>query len=195
MWYPSSSKWEYKKVGAASLTVIGDHYARALYGAAVVEKDLARVDQDLHRLTHLLRMQGDLLSFLENPLFKNEQPDVLMAIGEELEFSQTFKNFLQIIILEGRAGALLTISRRFQDIMTANSDHMTANVKVADGLSDKEQKDLMVLLSKKFNKNVTLDVTTDPSLLGGMTIFVGSQMIDYSTRSKLEQFRLYMKGQ
>jgi F-type H+-transporting ATPase subunit delta len=41
---------------------------------------------------------------------------------------------------------------------------------------------------------VEVDVTVDPSLIGGLIVKVGSQMIDNSLRSKLQRLQLAMKG-
>jgi F-type H+-transporting ATPase subunit delta len=39
-----------------------------------------------------------------------------------------------------------------------------------------------------------VDIRVDPALLGGMTVKVGSRMVDASLKSRLQRLRLAMKG-
>jgi F-type H+-transporting ATPase subunit delta len=42
--------------------------------------------------------------------------------------------------------------------------------------------------------NVSVDASVDESLLGGLIVKVGSQMVDSSLKTKLNQLRFSMKG-
>ena len=43
-------------------------------------------------------------------------------------------------------------------------------------------------------REVTLESRVDPSLIGGLTVRVGSRMLDNSLRTKLQNLELAMKG-
>ena len=47
--------------------------------------------------------------------------------------------------------------------------------------------------SSKIGKTVTLDQHVDPSLIGGLIVKVGSQMIDSSLKTKLTAMKIAMK--
>ena len=44
-----------------------------------------------------------------------------------------------------------------------------------------------------FRSEVDLDVKVDPSIIGGLTVKLGSRMVDGSLRTKLNAIRLAMK--
>jgi F-type H+-transporting ATPase subunit delta len=43
-------------------------------------------------------------------------------------------------------------------------------------------------------RDVALETRVDPSLIGGLTVRVGSRMLDNSLRTKLQNLELAMKG-
>jgi F-type H+-transporting ATPase subunit delta len=61
-------------------------------------------------------------------------------------------------------------------------------------MSDKNLEALKdALKSKTAGKNIDLDVKIDPSIIGGLIVKVGSQMVDSSLRTKLNSIKLAMK--
>ena len=68
-----------------------------------------------------------------------------------------------------------------------------AQVISAQQLSDEEQAQLSDTLRSRVGKTVTLNTSVDESLIGGLVVKVGSQMIDTSIRSKLAALRNTMK--
>ena len=63
----------------------------------------------------------------------------------------------------------------------------------ATALSDAQTKKLADTLKKKIGKTVTLNKSVDPSLIGGLVVKVGSQMIDSSLKTKLSAMKIAMK--
>jgi F-type H+-transporting ATPase subunit delta len=49
-------------------------------------------------------------------------------------------------------------------------------------------------LAQAMGQEVQLESTVDESLIGGMVIRVGSRMVDYSLRTKLQNLKVAMKG-
>ena len=61
-------------------------------------------------------------------------------------------------------------------------------------LDDTQIAALKAKLAKRAGRDVTLDVKVDPSLLGGIVVKLGSQMIDASIKTKLNTLANAMKG-
>jgi F-type H+-transporting ATPase subunit delta len=49
-------------------------------------------------------------------------------------------------------------------------------------------------LKQAVGTDVAVDAKVDTGLLGGLIVKIGSQMVDSSLRTKLQQLRLAMKG-
>ena len=68
-----------------------------------------------------------------------------------------------------------------------------ADVTSATPLSAAQVKTLADTLKAKIGKSVTLSQHVDPSLIGGLVVKVGSQMIDSSLKTKLAAMKIAMK--
>ena len=70
---------------------------------------------------------------------------------------------------------------------------MSADVVAAQKLDKTQLDDLKKALKKSLGKDVALNVRVDPSILGGLTVKVGSKMIDTSLRTKLNSLKIALK--
>ena len=84
--------------------------------------------------------------------------------------------------------------RAFRALVARHKGEVTAQVTVAEKLSDKHLEALKsALKSVTGGKDVDLDVKIDPAIIGGLIVKVGSRMIDSSLRTKLNALKLAMK--
>ena len=70
---------------------------------------------------------------------------------------------------------------------------MTAEVTVAEGLNDARMAEIRDALKQVTGKDVKVDVTVDPSIIGGLKVKLGSRMVDASLRTKLNSIKIAMK--
>ena len=70
---------------------------------------------------------------------------------------------------------------------------MTAAVTSAPALSAEQETELKAALKGVTGKDVSISVTVDPSLLGGLIVKIGSRQIDTSLRTKLSTLKLALK--
>jgi F-type H+-transporting ATPase subunit delta len=71
---------------------------------------------------------------------------------------------------------------------------MTVDVRVLMPLTGGHAKEMRATLSEATGKDIQLEVTTDPGILGGMVVTMGSVMIDYSVRNHLNRLKASMRG-
>ena len=64
----------------------------------------------------------------------------------------------------------------------------------AHPLTDDQLAALKTNLKQRLDRDVVVDLSVDPAILGGLVVKVGSQMIDGSIRTKLNNLALAMKG-
>jgi F-type H+-transporting ATPase subunit delta len=70
----------------------------------------------------------------------------------------------------------------------------TAEVTTAHALDDDQVAALKANLSNRVGGKVAVDLNVDPAILGGLVVKIGSQMIDGSIRTKLNNLAHAMKG-
>ena len=66
-------------------------------------------------------------------------------------------------------------------------------VTVAEQLNDARMNEIRDALKAVTGKDVKLDLTVDPSIIGGLKVKVGSRMVDASLRTKLNSIKFAMK--
>ena len=70
--------------------------------------------------------------------------------------------------------------------MVEVEERTVASVISARELSERQSETLAALLSRKLHKPVELDLKTDPSLLGGLLIYVEGNLIDHTIKKHMQ---------
>ena len=173
---------------------VAERYASALFELAESEKKTKAVEKDLGRIDALLKGSDDLMRLVRSPAFSAE--DQVAAIGKVLEKAKItglVANFVNVVAGNRRLFVLPDMLRAFRQILADARGEATAEVTVAHKLTADQTKQLKATLKGVVGKDVALDVTVDPSLLGGMIVKVGSRQIDTSLKTKLSSLKLALK--
>lgn len=70
-----------------------------------------------------------------------------------------------------------------------------ATVRTAVPLRDAEQQALQKLLERLFRRPLELDIEITPSIIGGVWVRIGDEVIDGSVRGRLEALRHHLRTQ
>jgi len=81
----------------------------------------------------------------------------------------------------------------FRKLAADHRGEVTAQVTVAKELTAAQTKDLKATLKSVVGKDVAINATIDPSILGGMIVKVGSKQIDTSIKTRLSSLKLALK--
>ena len=84
--------------------------------------------------------------------------------------------------------------RAFRQLAAAHRGETSAEVTSAHPLSDDQVAALKQQLRTRLGRDVAIDLSVDPSLLGGLVVRIGSQMIDSSIKTRLNSLAHAMKG-
>jgi len=74
----------------------------------------------------------------------------------------------------------------FSRLIANEVDRQRAQVESASALAPATQTELQASLSKKYGRQLTLDFSVNPELLGGIRVKVGSDVWDGSVKARLE---------
>jgi len=102
-------------------------------------------------------------------------------------------NFLRVLTANRRLFAVTDAIRAFRALVAKFRDEATADVTVAEKLSDRNLDALKAALKSVTGKDVALNVNVDPSIIGGLVVKLGSRMVDSSLRTKLNSIKNAMK--
>jgi F-type H+-transporting ATPase subunit delta len=192
------------KVKATSVPVAGEdpiisgmagRYANALFELALDNKAVDAVKKDLDRFDALVADSADLNRLVRSPVFgADEQLKALSAILTKAGIAGLAANFLRVITTNRRLFAVHDMIRGYRALVARYKGEVTAQVTVAEKLSDKNMDALKgALKSVTGGKDIDLDVVVDPAIIGGLVVKVGSRMVDSSLRTKLNSIKLAMK--
>src|SRR6266849_1858950 len=92
-----------------------------------------------------------------------------------------------------RLFAVSDVIRAFRALVAKFKGEATADVTVAETLSDKNLDALKTALKSVTGKDVALNVKIDPSITGGLVVKLGSRMVATSLRPKLNSLQHAMK--
>ena len=93
-----------------------------------------------------------------------------------------------------RLGEVSSVARAFAQLAASHRGEVTAEVTSAHALTAAQSKALAAQLKARVGTDVAVHHKIDPSILGGLTVKIGSQMIDSSIKTRLNTLAAAMKG-
>ena len=169
-------------------------YAQALFDIAQGDKSLDVVEQGLVSISNLASESADFSRFLRSPVISAEaKSGAVAAILGKAQVNPTVANFVRVVAANGRLFALPQIINSFRDLAAKERGEVSADVTSAVPLTKAQLASLATTLKARIGKTVTLNEHVDPSLIGGLQVKVGSQMIDSSLKTKLAAMKIAMK--
>lgn len=170
-------------------------YAKALYDLANEQKAGAGVGKELAALHQMVEESPDLRTVFNSPTFSaDDQLAAVEGLGARGGFSAVAMNFLRVLVKNRRLAHLQPIAKAYEALMAGDKGEITAEVTSAEPLSAKHVADLTAALKASLGRDITLSTRVDPAILGGLVIKAGSQMIDNSLKTKLDNLKIVMKG-
>jgi F-type H+-transporting ATPase subunit delta len=104
-------------------------------------------------------------------------------------WSDVAKNFLRVLIENGRLVALPEIAAQYRSLRNAQTGTADAVVYSAFPIEQAELSELSVLLEKRFARKLNLTIQLQPELIGGIRVAVGDEVLDTSVKARLEQMK------
>lgn len=169
-------------------------YATAAFDLARDEGAIEPVSQDLSRFAVLIEDNEDMRRLVRSPAFSSDdQTRAVTAVLAKIGIGGLAANFIRLAAQNRRLFAIADMIRAYNALAAKARGETTADVTVAQPLSGEHLDVLKAALKGSTGKNVALNVKVDPSLIGGLTVKIGSKLIDASLKTKLQSIKLAMK--
>jgi F-type H+-transporting ATPase subunit delta len=165
-------------------------YARALFALAREENRVDAVRDELDGLAELLAGHAELQQALFRPLYPAaERRAVLHAVCQRSDASDTVRRFCAYLVEQRRLVDFDAIREEFVRLADEAAGRSKAHVVAANPLREDQRERLRRALTARMGKQVALELSVDPSLLGGAIATVGGLVFDGSLRTQLRQLR------
>ena len=178
----------------AHLPGMAGRYATALFELALEANAVDAVRADLDRFCALLDESADLTRLVRSPVFTaDEQVRGLRTVLERIALAGLAAQFLLAVAANRRLFAVRDMIRDFRELVARHKGEITAQVMLAQPPREEHLAAIKEALAAVTRKNVQVNVTIDPSLIGGLIVKLGSRMVDTSLRTKLQMIKHAMK--
>ena len=140
-------------------------------------------------LDQILQNNKSLLQFLKAPHITDQDKIALVRRAFTGQLEPLFVEFILVLVAKYRIRFLHDIITAFRALVAEAKGLVVAQVMTAVPLADDQRRALIARLQARTGQTVELDEKVDKTLLGGMIIILGDQIIDGSVRHKLSLLR------
>ncbi len=173
---------------------IAMRYATAVFELAKESNSLDALETDVDALDGALTESTDLRSLITSPVYSRDQvTTAITAVAKKMKLSQNMTGALGLMASKRRLFALPQVITSLRELIAEEKGEVTAEVTSANALTKSQEAELAKTLKARVGKEIKLKLTVDESLIGGLVIKVGSQMIDSSIRAQLAALKNSMK--
>ena len=164
-------------------------YALALYEVAKEKDKVDEYINDLREICDLIENNKDFYEVVKHPQIstKNKKRTFINIFKGKID--EELLSFLLILIEKDRILYLREKLNEMEKIDLERKNILSAVVKTAVPLLESEISNLQVKLEKQYNKKIIMTTEIDKSLLGGVYVRVGNDVIDGTIKSKLEEMK------
>jgi F-type H+-transporting ATPase subunit delta len=177
---------------AESIT-IARPYAQAVFRLARESKSLKAWSDRLQRLAAIAQ-DAEMTKVVGNPKFSASQVANLFVSLSGEPGNQELTSFIGILAENERLDVLTQIQEIYEQLKSKDEGVKEAVISSAFPLNDAQLKNLMSQLESHFSSKLQPLVEVDATLIGGIKVAVGDQVLDASVRGKLDAMATALKN-
>lgn len=153
-------------------------YALALYQLASEQNKVDEIISQFKQVCDLLDENKKLKEIIEHPqISSKEKKDIIKKVFND-NIDKDLLGFLDLLIDKDRIEGLRAKFEQVEEVMLEKSNKIKATVKSCIKLSDEQRKLLIEKLENKYKKTIILEETIDTSIIGGIYLKIGNDVID-----------------
>ena len=174
---------------------LAGRYASALFDFARDQRQIDAVGDCLDALNQALLDSRDFAELIASPVVsRKEAGKAFAALAPQLGLDPLTASFLGVLARNGRKNELRAVIRAYRRLAAEHRGEITAEIVTARPLNDDQLGALRAQLRARAGREVSIEATVEPNILGGLVVKLGSQRIDASIRTKLNRLASAMKG-
>lgn len=185
------SRWSDDRDLAEALEEIA---TTAVLGAAEARGELLRVEDDLFRLGRILAGERELRVALASDQLPAERRTALADQLLDGQVAQESQVLVRRTVGALRQRSVTSRLSRIAELAAARRRRVVASVLAAAPLTQEQVDRLTTILSRIYSTEVHVNVGIDPSIVGGLRIQVGAEVVDATVLSKLAEARRRIAG-
>ncbi len=157
------------------------------------DRDADRLADELFAVHQMIEDNPELRGALSDPVrSQDDKRELVRGLLAERALPATV-----VLAEQALSGSYRTVGvalEEYQGVAASVRDERVAEVRVAQPLDSEEEQRLERALSQQYGRDVHLNVIVDPTLIGGMRVEIGDDVIDGSVAARLDQARRKLAG-
>ena len=176
-------------------STVAERYAIALLDIGIEKGIFENLATELNRIVDLFNQSSDLHRVFTHPRFNADaRKKVLGKLLERLSVCPTIRNFTFLLVDRNRILSLPAILESYQSLVDRHLGRVRAEVVVARKLNPVDEQRLVKALKALSNRDVLIEETVDPSILGGLIARVGGRVYDGSLKTRLASIGSHLRS-
>lgn len=167
-------------------------YALAIYKVGEEKGKVEEYLQDLREICDLISTNQEFYEVIKHPQISTSKKKKTFISIFKGNIDEELLSFLLILIEKDRILYLREKLDQMEKIHLERKNTLLAQVKSVVPLSEEQSKALTGKLEKKYDKKIILEYEIDKSIIGGLYVRVGNDVIDGSVKSKLDEMKTLM---
>ena len=165
-------------------------YARALRDIGREDRQVRRVLSEVEEFARLLDLSPELRELLEaGHVNRRDKQVVLDGVFAKAGFLPSVKSFLSLLVEKGRVNILLPILGELRRMVEELEGIERVEVSVPMPMTATQKDMLKTVLERRTGKQVVVEESVDPAVLGGFVVRMGSTVYDGSVATQIRQIR------
>jgi F-type H+-transporting ATPase subunit delta len=168
--------------------------AQAAFIVAQDNGTLDSVEDELFRFGRAVDGSADLQMALTSPSLPAQEKVGIVTRLLDGRSTPVTRQILEHVIVALRGRRLDAAITAMVNLAAAQRDRVVAEVRVASALTPEQESRLALQLARIAGREVRMNVVISPSVLGGMSIRIGDELIDGTIATRLEQAQRALVG-
>jgi F-type H+-transporting ATPase subunit delta len=164
-------------------------YALALYEVGEERGKAEDYLKELEEISSIIETNEDFLEIIKHPHLSTSKKQEMFENIFKGKVDDDILSFLLILIEKARLLSLKEILNEMKKIHLDRNRTVIVHIKTVVPLNDEERAELTTKLQNKYSRKVILNEEIDASIIGGVYVRVGNDIIDGTIRSKFEDIR------
>jgi len=161
----------------------------AMVLAAEADDGLDELEDGLFRFGRVVAANPDLRAALANPLLPERGKRELLRTLLEGKVTPVTLSLISQMVAHPRGRPLAVALDMCADVAARRRQQLIAVVRTATELSASQRRRLAEGLARSYGHDIHLDVIIDPSVVGGISVQIGDELIDGTAASRLAAVR------
>ncbi len=173
------------KSNGKAISHVVETYTQALFDIAVESQLTSVIDADLDMVGKLFADEKDLRELMGSPYFTSKQKADLLekVFSEKIEVLTV--NFLMVLVRHNRIKFLPAIMDCYDRLWQNYKGYVQVIVTIPQVMDNDWICNLENDLESALGQKISLKLSIDPSVIGGVVIHYGNKVVDNTIRTKL----------